>query len=256
MFIDSHAHLTSTEIGEEVHSMLARAQHAGVKAILNICTDETSLKAGLALSHQYPWIYQAAATTPHDVEREGEHFFPHVESLAKRGLLTAIGETGLDYHYEHSPKERQQHFLRKYLRLARESELPIVIHCREAFDDFFAILDQEYTLAEKGVLHCFTGTEAEAAELIARGWYLSLSGIVTFKNSEVLQKVAKQVPLDRLLIETDAPFLAPHPYRGKRNEPAFLPEIAKKVAAIKELSLEEVARATAQNTCRLFSIPQ
>lgn len=257
MLLDSHAHLTSPAIFDQIESVLTRAQQAGVKAIINICTDLLSLKHGLALYQQHPWIYQAAATTPHDVEKEGEQVFETIAAVARQGQLKAVGETGLDYHYEHSARPLQKQFLRRYLHLALECQLPVIIHCREAFKDFFEILDAEYQNHGRhapGVLHCFTGTMAEAEEVLKRGWMLSLSGIVTFKKSTQLQEVARQVPLNQLLIETDAPYLAPQKHRGQPNEPAFLKETALFIAALRNISFEELAEATARNASLLFKI--
>lgn len=254
-YIDSHAHLTSSKIFDEVDSVLERAKAAEVSTIVNICTDITSLEKGLELSKRYPWVVNTASTTPHDVEKEGDEQFPLIAYHAKQGNLVAIGETGLDYHYEHSPRETQKHFLRRYLQLALECQLPVVIHCREAFEDFFNVLDSHYIINGKhapGVLHCFTGTLSEAQNVIERGWFLSLSGIVTFKKSYELHEVAKMVPLSQLLIETDSPYLAPQSRRGKPNEPSYLPEIAAFVAGLKNLPIEEVAQATADNARRLF----
>jgi TatD DNase family protein len=256
-FIDSHAHLTSAALTDQIDAILERAQLANVHAIVNICTDLLTLERGLKLSQKYPWVYQAAATTPHDVEKEGESVFETIAGCARRGSLMAVGETGLDYHYEHSSKQVQQDFLRRYLHLALECRLPVIIHCREAFADFFEILDAEYQVDQRhapGVLHCFTGTMAEAEEVIKRGWMLSLSGIVTFKKSVELQQVAKEMPLSQLLIETDAPYLAPQKHRGKTNEPAYVVEVAANIAALKNLSIEEVAHATAANARRLFNL--
>jgi TatD DNase family protein len=256
-FTDSHAHLSSEQVYPDVDAVLQRAKAAGVGTLVNICTDQASLDKGLALAERYPWVYNVASTTPHDVDKEGEAFFPTVAALAKAGKLVAIGETGLDYYYEHSAKSTQQDFLRRYLRLAKELSLPVVIHCRDAFADFFHILDEEYQEAGRhlpGVLHCFTGTMAEAREVIARGWYLSLSGIVTFKRSQELREVAAMVPVQQLLIETDTPYLAPQKYRGKQNEPGYLPETAALIAEIKGLSLEELAQVTTLNAQQLFRL--
>lgn len=256
--IDSHAHLTGPLIFDQLDSILERAQQSGVQGVVNICTDLLSLERGLALSKRCPWVYQAAATTPHDVEKEGEEVFEVMAAAARSGQLKAVGETGLDYYYEHSNRDIQKLFLRRYLHLALECQLPVVIHCREAFKDFFEVLDVEYQLNGKhapGVLHCFTGTIAEAEEVIKRGWMLSLSGIVTFKKSLELQEVAKMVPLEQLLIETDSPYLAPQKHRGKQNEPAFVGEIAHCIAALKQISFEEVAEATLVNACRIFKLP-
>lgn len=256
-FIDSHAHLTSDAVFENVDALLERAKHKGITEIINICTDASTLEKGIALALKYPWVHTVAATTPHDVTTEGELLFPLMEKHARNGDLVAVGETGLDYFYEHSPKELQQHFLKRYLNLALECHLPVVIHCREAFDDFFKILDATYTINGKhapGVLHCFTGTIQEAEEVLKRDWFLSLSGIVTFKKSTVLREVAKLVPLDQLLIETDTPYLAPQSHRGKINEPSYLPETAAVIAEVKGISVEEVALASSANTRKLFKL--
>lgn len=257
MLIDSHAHLTSPAVFSELDSLLDRSEQAGIKAIVNICTDPLSLERGIQLSQRYPWIYSAAATTPHDVEKEGEEVFSIMAHYARQGMLKAVGETGLDYYYEHSNREIQKQFLRRYLHLALECQLPVVIHCREAFSDFFDILDADYQVNGRhapGVLHCFTGTLQEAEEVMKRGWMLSLSGIVTFKKSLELQQVAREVPLDQLLIETDTPYLAPQKHRGKQNEPAFLVETAQFIASLKQISFEELAQATARNASLLFKL--
>lgn len=258
MYTDSHAHLTCDAVFPEIEALLERAQEAGVDSIINICTDILTLERGLALHEKYPWVHNVASTTPHDVDAEGEAAFPVVAQAARSGKLVAVGETGLDYHYNHSTPENQQRFLRRYLQLALECQLPVVIHCREAFADFFRILDEEYMVEGRhapGVLHCFTGTLEEAHQVIERNWYLSLSGIVTFKRSTELREVARMVPLDRLLIETDTPYLAPQKRRGKPNEPSYLPEVAATIAEVKGLSLEEVAQACTSNTHDLFRVP-
>ncbi len=255
--IDSHAHLTNPRVFDQLPEILARAQKGGIKQIINICTDPLSLERGLALSQQHPWIYQAAATHPHDVEKEGETVFPLMAAHARQGDLKAVGETGLDYHYGYSSKEIQQTFLRRYLHLALECRLPVIIHCREAFADLFTIIDEEYRCQGSwgpGVLHCFTGTKKEAEEVLKRGWMLSLSGIVTFKKSVELRQVALEVPLSQLFIETDTPYLAPEKYRGQPNEPAFLVETAACIADLKGLSIEEVAQATTENGRRFFNL--
>lgn len=255
--IDSHAHLSSAQILPEIDAVLQRAQEAGVSQIVNICTDKATLEKGLEIAKRFPWVFNTASTTPHDVEREGELYFPLMAEHARSGSLVAVGETGLDYYYEHSARDIQKQFFIKYLHLALETHLPVVIHCRDAFEDFFEILDVEYTDNGRhapGVLHCFTGTLKEAEEVVERGWYLSLSGIVTFKKSEELREVAKMVPLDQLLIETDTPYLAPQSHRGKRNEPSYLPETAQLIADIKGISLEELGLATFRNAKSFFNL--
>jgi TatD DNase family protein len=250
--IDTHAHLTSEQLLPHLQGILQRAEESGVRKIVNICTDKKSLEEGLLLNEKYPWVYNAAATTPHDVEKEGEFFFPFVERAALEGKLVAIGETGLDYFYEHSNKEVQQDFLLRYFSLALKMKLPLIFHCRDAFADLFAMADQNY-LGAPAILHCFTGALEEARGVLDRGWYLSLSGIVTFKKSEGLREVAKYVPLDRLLIETDSPYLAPQKHRGQQNEPSFLRETAEVIAQVKGIPVSELAQACSDNATRIFS---
>jgi len=251
-YFDSHAHLTSESLLPHLDPILARAREAGVARILNICTDPASLAAGLALASRRPEIQNAGATTPHDVATDGNLAFPIFEQAALTKQIAAVGETGLDYHYEHSPQDIQKAFLIRYLHLSAAADLPIIFHCRDAFSDLFAIADLEYPRWCKAILHCFTGTLEEAYQVLERGWYLSLSGIVTFKKSGWLRDIACIVPLSQLLIETDAPYLAPQKHRGKPNEPAFLVETAECIAAAKGLSLEEIARATFHNAKNLI----
>lgn len=253
MWVDSHAHLTDLAFVGEVDEVVNRASEAEVGWIVNICTDRDALDRGLAVANDHYQVVNVAATPPHTVGQLGEVDFPVMEAAARNGHLVAIGEIGLDYFYELSPREVQHDFLRRYLSLARELNLPVVIHCRFAFKDFFEILDKEFSDL-MGVLHCFTGTLEEAREVISRGWMLSLSGIVTFKKSDELRDVAKWVPLDHLMIETDSPYLAPQSHRGKRNEPAYLPEIGGLIADLKGVSVEQIALHTSSNAKRLFRL--
>lgn len=251
MYFDSHAHLTSDALFGQIDQLLEEAKKAAVTQIINICTDVKTLERGLELKKRYPWVHQVAATTPHDVLEEGELFFPIVEKHVKE--LVAIGETGLDYHYEYSPKEKQKEFLLLYFALAKKSNLPLVIHCRDAFDDLFQ-LAEEYYKDSPAVLHCFTGNLTEAKRVLDRGWYVSFSGIVTFAKSETLREVAKYVPISQMLIETDAPYLAPQSKRGKTNHSAFLPETAEMIAKIKNVPLETIASQTFANAQSFFSL--
>lgn len=249
--IDSHAHLTCEDVLPHADEVIDRALKVGVESIVCICTDEASLLTGLELQKRRNEISLTAATTPHDVEKEGESFFPLVEKAASS--LVAIGETGLDYYYEHSPKKLQQHYLSRYFELATRVDLPVVYHCRDAFEDLFAIADEQYR-GKPAVLHCFTGTKEEAKGCLDRGWLISLSGIVTYKKSEALREVAAYVPLDQLLIETDTPYLAPQSRRGKPNEPSYLPETAAKIAEVKGIDVSELARATLNNATQFFNL--
>ncbi len=251
--IDTHAHLTSPELLPNVDALVERAKLAHLEHIVNICTDPISLKEGLLLEERVPWIRNAGATTPHDVEKEGEECFPLFEQAARAGKLIAIGETGLDYYYEHSNREMQQKFLALYLQLALELKLPVIFHCREAFSDLFSIADRVIGKNIPAILHCFTGTTEEALAVVERGWMISFSGILTFKKSEELRKTARLVPLKHLFIETDAPYLAPQTKRGKTNEPSFIAETATALATLKNISLEEMAQISSENARRIFS---
>lgn len=252
MYVDSHAHLGDDSLFPHFEEITRRAFDAQVEAIVNICTNKTTLERGLLMKNKEPKIFLTAATTPHDVEAEGESFFVEVEKAAQNKSLVAIGETGLDYYYEHSPKELQKKYLLRYFHLAKKMQLPIVFHCREAFEDLFYLADEEYK-AFPALLHCFTGTLAEAKKVLDRGWYISFSGIVTFKKSEMLREVVQYVPLDRMLIETDAPYLAPQKRRGSLNEPSFILETAEVISQIKQIPLESLARQTRDNTAAFFS---
>ncbi|MBS0650992.1 MAG: TatD family hydrolase [Verrucomicrobia bacterium] len=252
MYIDSHAHLSSPDVLPQIDGVMERASAAKVNRIVNICTDETTLKEGLVLNKRFPFIYNAAAATPHDVEKIGEQFFPLVKKAAEGGDLIAIGETGLDYHYEHSNRTVQQEHLLRYFELAKQVKLPIIFHCRDAFKDLFALADKHYA-GGSAVLHCFTGNEEESKGVIERGWYLSVSGIATFKKSESLRKAVELVPLDRILTETDTPYLAPQSKRGKPNEPSYMVETVQMLAGLFGKSLEEMARITSANADQFFS---
>jgi TatD DNase family protein len=243
---DSHAHLSSPEILPCIDAVMERACRMN---ILNICTDKASLEAGIEIAKKYPQIVNAGATTPHDVAQEGMTMFPLFAKAAQDKHLVAIGETGLDYHYKHSDIALQKTFLLRYLDLASSCHLPVIFHCRDAFQDLFAMAD-----CKEAILHCFTGTLAEAEEVLRRGWYLSLSGIVTFKKSDALREVAKMVPLEQLLIETDSPYLAPQSKRGKQNEPSFLMETAECIAKVRQISVEQVVAATTKNACKILKI--
>ena len=251
MLFDSHAHLTSDGPFEDLEGILERAKKEDVDTIINICTDKLTLERGVELAGKCKWIHNTGATTPHDVEKEGGLYFPVFERAAREGKLVAIGETGLDYHYEHSPKKQQQEFLIRYFNLALECNLPVVIHCRDAFEDLYSIAEQEFPKG-KAVLHCFTGTLEEAMKGVDKGWFVSFSGIVTFKRSEELRKVAKEVPLNHIVIETDTPYLAPQSMRGKPNEPSYITHTVKFLSELKNISYEKFSDSTTQNFFNLF----
>lgn len=250
MLIDSHAHLSAPPLIDHAEEILQRAQQGHISAIVNICTDVSSLEKGLLLSQRHPWIYNAAAVTPHDAAT-WKDFLPHIQKHTSQ--LVAIGETGLDYHYEHSPRDLQLESLLHHFALAHEAKLPVVFHCRQAFDDLFAMADR-HLKNTPALLHCFTGTQEEAKKCLDRGWLISFSGIVTFKKSVELQEVARFVPMDQMVIETDAPYLAPQSKRGKLNEPAYISETAHFLAQLKGISIEKFAVATSDNARSFFKL--
>lgn len=252
MYIDSHAHLCSDELFPNFPQLWERASLAGVEKVVNVCTDSQTLQRGIQLKKDYPNLFLAASATPNDEEKQADAFFPEVVQAAKEGHLVSIGETGLDYYYEYAPKLVQKKQLIHYFHLAKQVNLPIIFHCREAFEDLFSIAKEEYL--GPALLHCFTGTLEEAKKVLDFGWLISFSGIVTFKKSEALKEVARYVPLDRMLIETDAPYLAPNSKRGGLNEPAFIAETAQMLADLKRISLEELASITKENASKFFSI--
>lgn len=251
---DAHAHLTSEE-NVDVTPLLERASAAGVKGVINVCCDLEDLQRGICLakSKQPLKIYTSAALTPHEATKDDAEFFKEIERLALAKELVAIGETGLDYHYNYAPRDVQIEVLKRYLQLANSVNLPVVIHCREAFDDLCKIIDETCPHI-KVMLHCFTGTLEEAKRAVERGWYVSLSGIVTFAKSIELQKVALFIPKNLLLIETDSPYLAPQGFRGKKNEPAYLVHTALFVANLRNESIDALAQSSTQNVQRLFNV--
>ncbi len=251
LLFDSHAHLSL--LGDGMSSILERAKNANVTRIMNVAFDAASLEKGLFFQKEFSSLLLAAATTPHDVTSEQDSFFSIVKKAAQEGLLKAIGESGLEYFHSPETKKRQQEVFLQYAALALEENLPLIVHCRQAFPDLFTLL-KEFSLELQGVLHCFTGTYEDAIKLLDRGWYLSFTGIITYPKSVELQDIVKKIPLERMLVETDSPYLAPQTVRGKKNEPSFLPEIVSKVASIKGLSFEEVATVTFQNACQLFGV--
>lgn len=251
MLTDSHAHLIHglTPL-EAVQATLAAAAQAGVSRIINIATSKEELVKGIELKKSYDWIDLAAATHPHQAAEYLEEF-DFFEQQALKGHCVAIGEIGLDYHYDFVSKDQQRVCFEAYLDLAQRLHLPVIIHCREAFEDFFAIMKAYPKL--RGVLHCFTGHMQDARGVLDMGWFISFSGIVTFKKSVELQEIAKACPIESMLIETDSPYLAPMPYRGKENQPAYVKEVAQFMAALKEVSFEKVALETSKNATSLFS---
>jgi TatD DNase family protein len=251
---DSHCHIDLPQFDGDRDELVARARAAGVTRMVivgGVDADQGHKRAlRVAEALGFP---ATAGVHPHEARLADETTWDELRGLAHEGRLAAIGEIGLDFHYDHSPRDVQRAVFRRQIRLAREVGLPIVIHTREADGETAEILEQDGAAEVGGVIHCFTGGEELAARALALGFHVSFSGIVAFPRAEVIQKVARTTPLDRVLVETDAPFLAPPPHRGKRNEPAFVVEVARKLASLRGLTLQEVARATTVNCARLFA---
>lgn len=258
MLIDTHTHLDDARYNDDREAMIARAREAGVEQFITIGCDLATSQSAVALADQHPFVYASIGVHPHEVKHIQDNWYDEFRRLAKNKKVVAYGEIGLDYHYNHSsPKEQRERF-REQLQLARELRLPVIIHTREAQDDTIAILRDEHAPEIGGVFHCFSGDARLAKDALDLGFYLSFSGILTFQNAAALRDIAKTAPLDRLLIETDCPYLTPVPHRGKRNEPAFVTHVAAQLAAIRSgevgMSPEKIALATTRNAKRLFKI--
>jgi TatD DNase family protein len=254
-YFDSHCHLADDQLWPEADQVIQRAQANHVTRILTISTNQQTLTRNLQLTA--PGIFQAAAIHPSEVSTEPSLTFDLIAQAAASGRLSAIGESGLDYHYP-APETRplQQEYLAKFCDLALHHNLPIIIHSRDCYDDLAALL-QPYsdTCSDiPGVIHCFTGTYPQARHWLDNGWMISLSGIITFKNSTDLREVARAIPIDRLLIETDAPYLAPTPHRGRRNEPSYLPETAAALATLHSMTPDKLGEITYQNMYRMLRL--
>ncbi|MFQ5328883.1 MAG: TatD family hydrolase [Thermodesulfobacteriota bacterium] len=254
--IDTHAHLDDKRFAEDREEVIKGAGAAGVEHIITVaCWDqERGFDPALKIAESHENIYVAIGVHPHDARLAGDETFGQMESLARREKVVAIGETGLDYHYDNSPREIQQEVFRRQLRLAASLNLPVIIHTREADKDTLAILKEERVGETGGVLHCFSGGYEMARECLDMGLLLSFTGIITFPKATALHDVVKKVPVERMLVETDCPYLAPVPHRGKRNEPSYVVETAKRIAELKGLSLDDVARITTLNAQGLFAI--
>jgi TatD DNase family protein len=254
MLVDSHCHLDFPDFADELDAVVMRARAAGLARLVTISTRVRRFAGVLAIAERFPDVYCSVGTHPHYAHEELDVTVDELVAHAQHPKVVAIGEAGLDYHYDNSPRDAQERGFRSHIAAARATGLPLVIHSREADADTARILEEE---TEQGafpaVLHCFTGGADLARRAVALGGYVSFSGILTFKNSMALRAVAAQLPADRILVETDAPYLAPNPFRGKRNEPAYVIETAKILADTRGVSFEEIARQTSENFFRLFN---
>ncbi len=254
MFIDTHVHLNADQYEEDLQDVINRALEAKVEKMVVIGFDRKTIERTMELIEQYDFVYGVIGWHPVDAIDCTQEDLEWIEELAAHPKIVGIGETGLDYYWDKSPKDVQQALFRKQIQLAQKIDLPIIIHNRDATGDVVNILREENAASVGGVMHCFSGSVETARECIAMNFMISLGGPVTFKNARLPKEVATDIPLEHLMIETDAPYLAPHPYRGKRNEPAFVPLVAEEIARLKGLTIEEIAQATTDNAKNFFGI--
>ncbi len=253
--VDTHAHLTDARFDDDRDSVLANARATGVETVIGIADTLPDSEAAIALAREHTDLLATAGVHPHHADQWNEAAARRLRDLATRPGVVAIGETGLDYHYDTAPRETQIEAFRAQVRLAKDVALPVVVHCREAAADVLRVLGEEQDGSLRGVVHCFAEDLAAAQRLIEGGLHLGIGGLVTFKNAERLRGVLREIGLARIVLETDAPYLAPVPRRGKRNEPALLRHIAAKIAEVVGVTEDEVACATTDNARALFNLP-
>ncbi len=255
-FIDSHAHLNLMPEGFAPDEVFLRSMKAGLEALVNVGTNIDHSRESISLAEKNPRIFATVGLHPSEAHLWNDETSKTIAELARSPRVVAIGETGLDFSYPEPSREDQERAFRGHIALALSLELPLVIHCRDAFDRLFAILSEERLPSPPGVLHCFTGDEKSARTAVGLGFYISFSGIVTFRNASSLRAVARIVPEDRVLVETDCPYLAPVPYRGKTNEPAFIPEILNTLSLETGRELSDLSLRIVRNTRTLFRLPE
>ncbi|WP_421382519.1 TatD family hydrolase [Bacillus salacetis] len=254
MLFDTHVHLNADQFSEDLEEVIKRAQNEGVENMVVVGFDRPTINKAMELVEKYDFLYAAIGWHPVDAIDMTDEDLNWIEELSSHPKVVAIGETGLDYHWDKSPKDIQQEVFRKQIRLAKKVKLPIVIHNREATQDIVDILQEEDAKEVGGIMHCFSGSPETARVCLDMNFLISLGGPVTFKNAKKPKEVAEEVPLEKLLIETDCPYLAPHPYRGKRNEPSYVKLVAEQIAELKGISFEEVAEKTTMNAKKIFGI--
>lgn len=254
MLIDSHVHLDDERFDGDRDILIKSLKSNGIELVINIGADMKSSIDSIELAKRYDNIYAAIGVHPHSASEMTEKTLDELRDMAKEDKVIAIGEIGLDYYYDNSPRDIQRKWFREQLELAKELDLPVIIHSRDATKETYDIIKEAKDGTLRGVIHCFSGSVEVAMEYIKLGFYISIGGTVTFKNSRVVREVAEAVPLDKFLVETDCPYLTPEPYRGKRNEPMFVKYAAEKIAEIRGISFEELSKATNKNTKELFRI--
>ena len=254
MLFDTHVHLNAEQFDEDVEEVIARAKEAGVENMVVVGFDRPTIERALELVETYDFLYASVGWHPVDAIDMKDEDLDWIEDWTKHPKVVALGEMGLDYHWDKSPEDVQKDVFRRQIRLAKKVKLPIIIHNREATQDIVDILKEEEASEVGGIMHCFSGSPEVAKECVDMNFYISLGGPVTFKHARKPKEVAKEIPLEKLLVETDCPYLAPHPNRGKRNEPAYVRLVAEQIAELKEISIEEVEAATTRNAKKLFNI--
>ena len=254
MIFDSHAHYDDAQFDDDRMDVLSHLKDAGVAKVVNISNGWDDLMKTLELIRQVPFLYGTVGIHPCKVSELNDERMERMRDFCSRDKIVAVGEIGLDYYWMSDPKEVQKEWFIRQLRLAKEVNLPVVIHSRDASQDTFDIMKAEHAGTTGGVIHCYSGSVEMAREYVKMGYFLGIGGVVTFKNSKTLKKVAAEIPLEHIVIETDCPYLAPTPYRGKRNSSAYLPMVIEEIARLRGISTEEVERVTYENAMRLYSI--
>lgn len=254
MLFDTHVHINARQFADDEKDVIKRALSEGVSNMIVVGFDRETIEGAIRIAEENESIYAAVGWHPVDAIDMTDEDLKWIEELASHPKVVALGEMGLDYHWDKSPKEIQKEVFRKQIRLAKKVKLPIIIHNREATQDIVEILKEEDAKEVGGIMHCFSGSLETAQECIDMNFYISFGGPVTFKNAKKPKEVVKELPLEKLLIETDCPYLTPHPYRGKRNEPAYVKLVAEQIAELKGISLDEVARQTTINAKNIFQI--
>lgn len=256
MLIDSHAHLDDRRFDDDREMIINNLKNNNIELVINIGADLKTSVASVDLANKYENIYAAVGVHPHSAKEVNTMVMEMIKELAENEKVVAIGEIGLDFYYDNSPRDIQRKWFIEQLKLAKELDLPVIIHTRDASQETYDILKNNQDGTVRGVMHCYSGSVEMAARYIDMGFYISLGGPVTFKNARVVREVAEAVPLDKLLIETDCPYLTPEPYRGKRNEPVYVKYVAEKIAEIKGITYKELVKATNENAKRLFNISE
>lgn len=252
MFFDSHAHLDDDRFSPDREKVINSLKKNGVDFYINVGADMLSSEKSIKLAEEYDFIYASVGVHPHDAASLAEEDMARLKKMLTHKKVVALGEIGLDYFYDNSPRDIQKKWFIRQLQIAKETDMPVIIHCRDAVGECMDIIRKSEH--KKGVMHCFSGSAETAEELASMGWYVSFSGSVTFKSAEKLRRAASAVPLDRLMIETDSPYLSPEPVRGTRNTPQNVRYVAEKIAEIKQISVEEVAKITFENAKKFFNI--